>query len=152
MPYVFQEYPKWVHRAGSKPALVQDADEEAAAALGRHGPDPKSERGRLPYSRSELPAPQRYKIVPNEGGPTGDVGGFDEVPTDSGDWVRWRDIARLFVEAAPASVTNLLVGDVAPAAPALPGAGITAAASNIKGKGGWPKGKPRSKASGPSVN
>jgi len=32
MPYVFQEYPKWVHRAGSKPVLVQDADEEAALA------------------------------------------------------------------------------------------------------------------------
>lgn len=30
MPYVFQEYPKWVHRPDSKPVLVQDADEEAA--------------------------------------------------------------------------------------------------------------------------
>jgi hypothetical protein len=30
LPYVFQEYPKWVHRPGKPSVLVEDADEEAA--------------------------------------------------------------------------------------------------------------------------
>ena len=56
MPYVFQEYPKWVHRPGKPSVLVEDADEEAAL-FGVPAPRIEPERNMLVGDHVTLATP-----------------------------------------------------------------------------------------------